>query len=92
MRPVSLQGRFSDAGSRSETPVSGNNFRCPGFRRYREVSRRVREIFKRHTDPIEPLSLDAVYLDVTENTTGLPTAIQVARTTRVQSLRLPTSQ
>jgi DNA polymerase-4 len=28
------------------------------------VSRDVREIFKRHTDLIEPLSLDEAYLDV----------------------------
>ena len=46
--------------------------------RYRAVSRDVREIFKRHTDLIEPLSLDEAYLDVTENKTGLPTATLVA--------------
>jgi DNA polymerase-4 len=44
----------------------------------------VREIFKRHTDLIEPLSLDEAYLDVSENKTGLPTATQVARTIREQ--------
>jgi DNA polymerase-4 len=44
----------------------------------------VREIFKRHTDLIEPLSLDEAYLDVTENKTGLPTATLVARTIREQ--------
>jgi impB/mucB/samB family len=48
------------------------------------VSRSVREIFKRHTDLIEPLSLDEAYLDVTENKTGLPTATRVARTIREQ--------
>src|SRR5271167_2663461 len=42
----------------------------PDFIRYRAVSRSVREIFKRHTDLIEPLSLDEAYLDVTENKTG----------------------
>jgi DNA polymerase-4 len=56
----------------------------PDFSRYREVSRSVREIFKRHTDLIEPLSLDEAYLDVTENKTGLATATLVARTIRVQ--------
>src|SRR3974390_1063922 len=56
----------------------------PDFPRYREVSRVVREIFKRHTDLIEPLSLDEAYLDVTENKTGLPTATLVARTIREQ--------
>ncbi len=44
----------------------------------------MREIFKRHTDLIEPLSLDEAYLDVSENKTGLPTATQVARAIREQ--------
>jgi DNA polymerase-4 len=56
----------------------------PDFPRYRAVSRLVREIFKRHTDLIEPLSLDEAYLDVTENKTGLPTATRVARAIREQ--------
>jgi DNA polymerase-4 len=44
----------------------------------------VWEIFKRHTDLIEPLSLDEAYLDVTQNKTGLATATLVARTIREQ--------
>src|SRR6266545_5012004 len=56
----------------------------PDFTRYRAVSKSVRELFKRHTDLIEPLSLDEAYLDVTENKTGLPTATLVARTIREQ--------
>ena len=56
----------------------------PDFARYRAVSREVKEIFKRHTDLIEPLSLDEAYLDVTTNKTGLPTATLVARTIREQ--------
>ncbi len=59
-------------------------FIAPDFTRYRAVSRSVREIFKRHTELIEPLSLDEAYLDVTENKTGLPTATLVARTIREQ--------
>jgi len=59
-------------------------FLPPDFPRYRAVSRQVREIFKRHTDLIEPLSLDEAYLDVSVNKTGLPTATQVARTIREQ--------
>ena len=59
-------------------------FLPPDFTRYRTVSRQTREIFKRHTDLIEPLSLDEAYLDVTENKTGLPTATLVARTIREQ--------
>lgn len=59
-------------------------FIAPDFTRYRTVSKSVREIFKRHTDLIEPLSLDEAYLDVTQNKTGLPTATLVARTIREQ--------
>lgn len=59
-------------------------FVAPDFKRYKTVSGSVREIFKRHTDLIEPLSLDEAYLDVTANKTGLPTATLVARTIREQ--------
>jgi DNA polymerase-4 len=59
-------------------------FIAPDFPRYRVVSRSVRQIFKRHTDLIEPVSLDEAYLDVTENKTGLATATLVARTIRDQ--------
>ena len=44
----------------------------PDFARYKAVSRQVREIFLRHTDLVEPLSLDEAYLDVTETKTDLP--------------------
>ncbi len=56
----------------------------PDFARYRAVSRAVREIFLRHTELIEPLSLDEAYLDVTENKTGIATATKVASTIRQQ--------
>jgi DNA polymerase-4 len=59
-------------------------FLPPDFPRYRAVSRQVREILQRHTDLIEPLSLDEAYLDVSENKTGLLTATLVARTIREQ--------
>jgi DNA polymerase IV len=59
-------------------------FVAPDFPRYRAVSRIAQEIFRRHTDLIEPLSLDEAYLDVTENKMGLPTATRVARTIREQ--------
>ena len=58
----------------------------PDFTRYRAVSRATREIFQRHTDLIEPLSLDEAYLDVTENKTGLTTATRVAKAIRQQIL------
>lgn len=59
-------------------------FLPPDFPRYRAVSCQAREIFKRHTDLVEPLSLDEAYLDVSENKTGLATATRVARAIREQ--------
>ncbi|HEX9200389.1 MAG TPA: DNA polymerase IV [Acidobacteriaceae bacterium] len=56
----------------------------PDFTRYKAASRAAREIFERHTDIIEPLSLDEAYLDVTVNKTGLPTATKVAIAIRRQ--------
>jgi DNA polymerase-4 len=52
----------------------------PDFTRYRAVSRACREIFLRHTDRIEPLSLDEAYLAVPETSSGL----EVAQTIRAQ--------
>ncbi len=78
-------------GVRSAMPATRAERLCPeaifippDFVRYRAVSRQTRDIFKRHTDLIEPLSLDEAYLDVTENKTGLPTATRVARAIRAQ--------
>jgi DNA polymerase IV len=50
----------------------------PDFVRYKAASKHVREIFSRHTDLIEPLSLDEAYLDVTENKLDLASATEVA--------------
>jgi DNA polymerase-4 len=70
--------------ARAERLCPSAIFVAPDFTRYRAVSRSVREIFQRHTDLIEPLSLDEAYLDVTESKTGLPTATMVARVVREQ--------
>lgn len=51
----------------------------PRFDVYKEVSMRIREIFNRYTDLIEPLSLDEAYLDVTEDKKGIGSAIEVAK-------------
>jgi DNA polymerase IV len=51
----------------------------PRFAAYKEVSGKIREIFKRHTDIIEPLSLDEAYLDVTTDKLGIGSAILIAR-------------
>ncbi len=54
----------------------------PDFVRYKAVSRHVRDIFSRHTDLIEPLSLDEAYLDVTSTKTQLPSATATAEAIR----------
>ncbi len=54
-------------------------FVYPRFPAYKAVSQKIREIFHRHTDLIEPLSLDEAYLDVTEDKQGIGSAIEIAR-------------
>jgi DNA polymerase-4 len=54
----------------------------PDFVRYKAASRQVQEIFARHTDLIEPLSLDEAYLDVTQAKSGLASATAVAESIR----------
>lgn len=54
----------------------------PDFTRYKAVSRQVQAIFARHTELIEPLSLDEAYLDVTATKTGLPSATATAEAIR----------
>ena len=76
--------RSAMAAVRAERLCPGAVFLPPDFVRYRTVSRQVHEILRRHTDLIEPLSLDEAYLDVSENKTGLPSATSVARAIRQQ--------
>ncbi len=57
-------------------------FTKPRFEVYRAVSRHIREIFARHTDLIEPLSLDEAYLDVTEDKQGIGSAVKIAKAIR----------
>ncbi len=54
-------------------------FVIPRFPAYKEVSNRIREIFHRHTDIIEPLSLDEAYLDVTTDKQNIGSAIEIAK-------------
>lgn len=54
----------------------------PDFVRYKAASKQVRAIFARHTDLIEPLSLDEAYLDVTTTKTGLASATATAEAIR----------
>lgn len=53
--------------------ISGN------YEKYQEVGLQVREIFKRYTDLVEPMSIDEAYLDVTENKLGIKSAVKVAK-------------
>ncbi|WP_426690285.1 DNA polymerase IV [Rhodanobacter ginsengiterrae] len=76
-------------GVRSAMPAVSAERLCPqlvfvppDFVRYKAVSRQIREIFARHTDLIEPLSLDEAYLDVTSTKTGLPSATATAEAIR----------
>ena len=50
----------------------------PRFEIYKEVSKKVRAIFERYTDLIEPLSLDEAFLDVTEDKQNIGSAIEIA--------------
>jgi DNA polymerase-4 len=54
----------------------------PDFSRYKAVSRQIREIFARHTDLIEPLSLDEAYLDVSEPKQDFGSATAIASVIR----------
>ena len=56
----------------------------PDFTRYRAVSKQVREILLRHTDLVEPLSLDEAYLDVTAPKSKLASATAVAKAIRAE--------
>jgi len=56
----------------------------PDFTRYRAASKQVREILLRHTDLVEPLSLDEAYLDVTAPKSGLDSGTAVAKAIRAE--------
>jgi DNA polymerase IV len=49
------------------------------FEVYRAVSTRIMQLFRIHTDLVEPLSLDEAYLDVTSAVRDLDEAAQLAR-------------
>ncbi len=61
--------------------LSGN------MERYRETSHRIREIFCRYTDLVEPVSIDEAYLDVTENHLHNPSATWIASAIQQEILR-----
>ena len=57
-------------------------FVYPRFAAYKEASKSIREIFRRYTDLIEPLSLDEAYLDVTADKLNVGSAIAIAQQIR----------
>jgi DNA polymerase-4 len=76
-------------GVKSAMPSISAQRRCPDlifvrprFEVYRAVSQQIREIFARHTDLIEPLSLDEAYLDVTEDKQRIGSAVKIAKAIR----------
>jgi DNA polymerase-4 len=76
-------------GVRSAMPSVSAARHCPAlifvpprFEVYRQVSQQIRRIFARHSDLIEPLSLDEAYIDVTTDKQQLGSAIRVARMIR----------
>lgn len=78
-------------GVRSAMPSVTAQRQCPDLifvdprlDRYREISGRIQEIFRRYTDLVEPLSLDEAYLDVTENRAGLASATETAERIRTE--------
>jgi DNA polymerase-4 len=56
----------------------------PRFDAYREVSNRIRAIFRDYTPHVEPLSLDEAYLDVTEDLKGIGIATRIAEEIRAR--------
>ncbi|MBJ7253802.1 MAG: DNA polymerase IV [Sphingomonadaceae bacterium] len=76
-------------GVRSAMPSVTAQRQCPDlifvkprFEAYKAVSRQIREICARHTDIIQPLSLDEAYLDVTHDKQGIGSAVKIAKAIR----------
>lgn len=63
----------------------------PNFALYKEKSRRIREVFYRHADLVEPLSLDEAYLDVSGDPRGGASIAAEIRASIRRELRLPSS-
>jgi DNA polymerase-4 len=73
-------------GVRSAMPMREALRRCPQavvvaprFKRYREISAQVFEVFREFTDQVEGLSLDEAFLDVTASTALLGSGEEMAR-------------
>ena len=78
-------------GIRSAMPMRTALNRCPEaivvqprFDRYREVSKKVMDIFRSLTDLVEPLSLDEAFLDVTDLVEAGTAVAEVAQTLKAR--------
>ncbi|WP_188963823.1 DNA polymerase IV [Deinococcus aquiradiocola] len=81
-------------GVRSAMPTRMAQARCPHLILvpprmdvYRQVSERIRAVFARYTDLVEPLSLDEAYLDVTDPREGPRSGTLIARAVKADILR-----
>ncbi len=81
-------------GVRSAMPSVTAQRQCPDlifvkprFEAYKAVSRQIRDIFARHTNIIQPLSLDEAYLDVTHDKQGIGSAVKIAKAIRAVILQ-----
>ena len=80
-------------GVHSAQPIATAMRLCPKaillrgrMRRYRELSKRIFEIFGRFTPLVEPLSIDEAFLDVTGSMRLLGSAIEIAKEVRATVL------
>jgi len=64
-RPFGIHSAMPSAQAYRRCPHAV--FLRPDFERYRAVSKQVQAIFRRHTDLVEPLSLDEAYLDLSNH-------------------------
>lgn len=83
-RKFGVRSAMSNVLAKQKCPeiifVKGN------YKRYKEISLQIREIFYDYTDLVEPLSLDEAYLDVTHNKVGNPSASLIAKEIRKRIL------
>lgn len=56
----------------------------PDFKKYREASHQIREIFLRHTPLVQPISIDEAFLDVTGAVKSLTDAVGIARAIKAE--------
>ncbi len=80
VRKFGVHSAMPSARARRLCPEAA--FIAPDFEKYGAVSKQIRAIFRRHTELVEPLSLDEAYLDVTAELTGIPTATETAEAIR----------